>query len=265
MFVHTAPAASNTQAPFRAAICGAGPDAETADRSEWRTREQVSAALDLLRANLTPSRRVVHAGETIYRAGEAFRALYVMNSGFFKIVNLSLDGREQVVGLKFRGDWLGFDGIAAGRHSSDAVAMDIGEIWSIPYESLLAACTRQPSLMALVHDAMSREITRGRDSIMSVCTLPADARVADFLYHWSQAMAECGKRTDQLKLLMTRAEIGSYLGLKLETVSRALCRLARERVIDVADGDRREIRISRIEALAEFVGRCVAPESATLQ
>jgi CRP/FNR family transcriptional regulator, anaerobic regulatory protein len=230
-----------------------------------RTREQVSAALELLGSHVKPTRRVVRAGETLFRAGETFQALYVMNSGFFKMVNLSLDGREQVVGLKFRGDWLGLDGIANGRHTSDAVALDVGEVWAIPYDELLAACTRQPALMSIVHDAMSREISRGRDSMMSVCTLPADARVADFLYNWSRAMGECGKRTDQIKLLMTRAEIGSYLGLKLETVSRALSRLTRERVIDVVDSDRREIRISRLESLAEFIGRCIAPENATLQ
>ena len=64
----------------------------------------------------------------------------MLNSGFFKIVNLSADGREQVVGLHFKGDWLGFDGIASGRYGCDAVAMDTGEVWAIRYDALLAAC-----------------------------------------------------------------------------------------------------------------------------
>jgi CRP/FNR family transcriptional regulator len=81
-------------------------------------------ALKLLADKLAPQRRLVHAGDVIYQAGERFNNLYVMNSGFFKIVTLSPDGREQVVGLKFRGDWLGFDGIAQGVYSCDAVAMD---------------------------------------------------------------------------------------------------------------------------------------------
>ena len=78
---------------------------------------------------------------------------------------------------------------------------------------------------------MSREIARDRDSLMSVCTLPADARVADFLRYWAESLAERGLRTDQITLRMTRAEIGNYLGMTLETVSRALSRLARDKVI----------------------------------
>ena len=76
---------------------------------------------------------------------------------------------------------------------------------------------------------MSREIARDRDSLMSVCTLPADARVADFLRYWAESLAKRGLRTDQITLRMTRAEIGNYLGMTLETVSRALSRLARAR------------------------------------
>ncbi|WP_235508018.1 Crp/Fnr family transcriptional regulator, partial [Variovorax sp. Root434] len=167
----------------------------------------------LLCEQLKPQRRVVHTGDTIYQAGERFGNLYILNSGFFKIVNLSADGREQVVGLKFRGDWLGFDGISSGRYSCDAVAMDTGEIWVVSYEALLAACATQPALLQVLHAAMSREIAHDRDSLMSVCTLPADARVADFLRYWAETLAERGMRTDEITLRMTRAEIGNYLGM----------------------------------------------------
>ncbi|MDZ4359266.1 MAG: Crp/Fnr family transcriptional regulator, partial [Variovorax sp.] len=133
--------------------------------------------LRLLAEQLQPQRRMVHTGDVIYQAGERFGNLYILNSGFFKIVNLSADGREQVVGLKFRGDWLGFDGIAGQRYVCDAVAMDTGEVWVVPYESLLTACATHPALLQMLHAAMSREIAHDRDSLMSVCTLPADARV----------------------------------------------------------------------------------------
>ncbi len=106
---------------------------------------------------LAPQRRTVHAGDTVYQAGERFGNLYILNAGFFKIVNLARDGREQVVGLKFRGDWLGFDGIAHGQYSCDAIAMDTGEVWIIRYDALLAACTGRPELLTLLHEAMSRE------------------------------------------------------------------------------------------------------------
>jgi CRP/FNR family transcriptional regulator len=106
---------------------------------------------------------------------------------------------------------------------------------------------------------MSREIGRDRDSLMSVCTLPADARVAEFLRSWADALAKSGLRSDQITLRMTRAEIGNYLGMTLETVSRALSRLARDEVIEFAEKGRRDIRIPDVDALSEFVQRCLAP------
>lgn len=221
--------------------------------------------LRLLAEQLQPQRRMVHTGDVIYQAGERFGNLYILNSGFFKIVNLSADGREQVVGLKFRGDWLGFDGIAGQRYVCDAVAMDTGEVWVVPYESLLAACTTHPALLQMLHAAMSREIAHDRDSLMSVCTLPADARVADFLRYWAESLADRGMRTDEITLRMTRAEIGNYLGMTLESVSRALSRLARDKVIGFATKGRREVQIPDVGALSAFVQRCLAPAPAMLQ
>jgi len=226
--------------------------------------ERVAATLKRIADDVAPQRRLVHAGDVIYQAGERFDCLYILNSGFFKIVSLSADGREQVVGLKFRGDWLGFDGIANGRYGCDAVAMDTGEVWSVRYDALLAVCARQPALLALLHEAMSREIGRDRDSLMSVCTLPADARVAEFLRSWADSLAKSGLRSDQITLRLTRAEIGNYLGMTLETVSRALSRLARDEVIEFAEKGRRDIRIPDVDALSAFVQRCLAP-AATLQ
>jgi CRP/FNR family transcriptional regulator len=220
---------------------------------------RIADKLRRLEFALAPQRRVVHAGDVIHQAGERFGMLHVLNSGLVKIVNLSADGREQVVGLKFRGDWLGFDGIAHGHYTCDAVAMDTGEVWSFRYDTLMAACVSDPSLLSVLHEAMSRDISRDRDSLMSVCTLPADARVADFLRYWAESLARRGQRIDQITLRMTRAEIGNYLGVTLETVSRALSRLAREKVIVFVEKHRREIAIPDVAALSVFVQRCLAP------
>jgi CRP/FNR family transcriptional regulator len=224
----------------------------------------IADTLKLIGAALAPQRRLVHAGDVLYQAGERFDHLYILNSGFFKIVTLSPDGREQVVGLKFRGDWLGFDGIAGASYSCDAVAMDTGEVWVISYNALLAASSGNRALLTVLHEAMSREIGRDRDSLMSVCTLPADARVAEFLRHWAESLAERGLRTDEIALRMTRAEIGNYLGMTLETVSRALSRLARDKVIGFASKGRRDVQIPSVAALSAFVQRCLAP-APTLQ
>ena len=224
----------------------------------------IAATLALISERIAPQRRLVHAGEELYRAGAPFGNLYILNSGFFKIVTLSPDGREQVVGLKFRGDWLGFDGIAGSTYSCNAVAMDTGEIWVIRYEALLSACASERRLLSVLHEAMSREIGRDRDSLMSMCTLPADARVAEFLRQWADALALRGLRSDQIALRMTRAEIGNYLGMTLETVSRALSRLARDKLIGFASKGRRDLHIPDVQALSAFVQRCLAP-APTLQ
>ena len=225
----------------------------------------IADVLSLLGKLLTPQRRMLHAGDVLYQAGQRFGDLYILNSGFCKVMTMSPDGREQVVGLKFRGDWLGFDGVADGTYSCDAVAMDTGEVWVIRYEALLAGCAASRELLTTFHAAMSREIARDRDSLMSVCTLPADARVADFLRYWADSLAKRGLRTDQITLRMTRAEIGNYLGMTLETVSRALSRLARCELIHFAEKGRRDIRIPEVNALSEFVQSCLAPAPLVLQ
>ncbi|MET0335411.1 MAG: helix-turn-helix domain-containing protein [Rhizobacter sp.] len=226
---------------------------------------RIAGNLKLVHDSVAVTRRVLRAGDAVYEAGERFESLHIVNAGFFKLVNLAQDGREQVVGLQFKGDWLGFDGIASGRHGCAAIAMDTGEVWTIRYDSLMRACIQQPALLAVMHAAMSREMTRDRDSLLSICTLPADARVAQFLHNWAASLSERGLRTDQITLRMTRAEIGNYLGMKLETVSRALSRLARDHVIEFSENGRRDVRIPDLAVLAAFVQRCLSPETATLQ
>jgi CRP/FNR family transcriptional regulator len=209
--------------------------------------------LKLLREALSPWRHVVHAGDVIYQASERFGNLHFLNAGFIKIVGLSGDGREQVVGLKFRGDWLGFDGIATGQYTCDAVAMDTGEIWTFRYDALLDACVGTPALLTLLHEAMSREIAHDRGVLMSVCSMPAEVRVAEFLRYLAESLAECGLRSDQVTLRMTRAEIGNYLGMTLETVSRVMSKLARAKVIGFTEKGRRNVLIPDIDALSAFV------------
>lgn len=229
-------------------------------RGSWESpRQQVSDLLNLLNDAVPVQRTVVRAGDVIYKAGDAFGKLYVLNSGSIKIVNLSSDGREQIAGFKFRGDWCGLDGIARGHYTCDAVALDTGEVWVFRYDALLAAASAQPALLTVMHRAMSSEIAHERDSMMSLCTLPSDARVADFLRYWAESLARHGLRTDQITLRMTRAEIGNYLGMTLETVSRALSKLAREGLIGFNDKGRKEVAIPDVGDLADYVQRALVP------
>lgn len=230
-----------------------------AQRAPAFDRHRIAETLQLIADSVPIQRRMVRAGDSVYQAGQRFTHLHVVNSGMYKIVNLVADGREQIVSLKFRGDWLGFDGIAEGVHECDAVALDTGEVWTVPYDALMRACAPCPALMGVLHGAMSREIARDRGSLMSVCTLPADARVADFLCNLARALDKRGLRTDQITLRLTRAEIGNYLGVTLETVSRAISRLARCALIDFAGKGRRDLVIPDVEGLATFVQDCLVP------
>lgn len=244
---------------------GCGPIPRPPVQENAAACRQISETLGLLSEQLQPKRRVVHAGEVIYRSGEHFGNLYILNSGLCKILNLASDGREQLVSLSFRGDWLGFDGLANGHYSSDAIAMDTGEIWVVSYQALMEASKKCPAILHALHAAMSQVIARDRDALMSVCTLPAVARVADFLLNWTDSLAERGMRTDEITLRMTRAEIGNHLGMTLESVSRALSRLARDHVIGFATQGRRDVQIPDVGALSAFVQRHLVPASAVLQ
>lgn len=222
---------------------------QTQDAAAYDWRDDLALVEQLLPI----TRRVVRAGDSIYEGGEPFGQLYLINSGQFKTVNFTADGRGQVVGLHFRGDWLGFDGIAEQRYACDAIALDTGEVWGVRYADLIAASTSSPELMRIMHAAMSRQIGRGSDCLLSLGTLPADARVADFIKDWAQSLEARGLRTDHITLHMTRAEIGNYLGMTLESVSRALRRLAECGVIRFEEKGRRDLTIPSVDALDGFI------------
>lgn len=225
------------------------------DRSSASTMVDLSKAL--ADCGVVSSRRVIATGESLYEAGDVFQSLHVLRAGMIKKVRTAPDGRAQVVGLKFRGDWVGFDGLVDGRFTCDAIALDICEVWTLRYDELLCACARDAAMLMAFNQAMGRELARERESHMSICTLPADARVADFLRNWAETLEQRGLRFDQISMRLTRAEIGNYLGITLETVSRALSRLVKAKLIDFAGGDRRELRITDLDALAAFVDQCV--------
>ena len=218
-----------------------------APRSFWRE------SLALIEQHVSFGRRKMRTDDRIYLCGEPFETLYLINWGLCKLVNLAPDGREQPADLCFKGEWLGFDGIPSGRHGCSAIALDSGELWTIRYDALLQASAREPMVMRVVLAAMSAQLARNRDAMLSMGTLAADARVADFLLQWAQSLAERGLRTDQFNVHMTRADMGHYLGLTLESVSRALSRLARCGVIEFNEKGRRDISIPSLSALSDFI------------
>ena len=223
-------------------------------------------SLRMVERYLPFTRRLVHADATVQLAGEPFTSLHIIKVGAVKTVALSASGREQVVGLLLPGEWVGFDCIATGVQACDAYAMDTCEIWSLRYDAMLRVAVAVPTILQAVCMAMSAQLARDRDWRFSICTLPADARVADFVLTWVHALSARDLRTDQITLRLTRAEIGSYLGMTLETVSRSFSRLNRCGLIRFEDKGRRYFAIPSVDALTEYVRNIVDPaERKTLQ
>ncbi len=210
-------------------------------------------SISVIQEYVTFGRRKVKVEDRIYLNGDTFKKIYLINAGSFKIVNVTSDGREQPAGLCFKGDWLGFDGIPSGRYSCSAIALDSGELWSIDYEHILQLSAKEPVLLKLLLGVISAQLAQNRDVMLAMCKLPADARVCDFLLQWAYCLEDRGLRTDQFNVYLTRADIGQYLGLRLESVSRALSKLAKQGLIEFNEKGRREISIPSLNAMMEFI------------
>ena len=188
--------------------------------------------------------RRVREGESLVRAGDKFHSLYVVRSGCFKTVYTDLSGSEQVLGFPMSGDLMGADGIDSGHYSSTAISLDTSEVVIVPLTSLARLVDECPKLEALLYRVLSRELVRVQNMAWTLGTLGADGRVAAFLQTLSARLGALGYSRCSFNLRMTRQEIGSYLGLKLETVSRALSALnssgviqVHQRSIDIVDAD----------------------------
>jgi CRP/FNR family transcriptional regulator, anaerobic regulatory protein len=186
------------------------------------------------------ARRMLRAGAMLYQAGDPFRLLHAVRCGTFKASVSMPDGREQVAGFHMAGDLVGLDGVADGRHRATVVALEDTQSCVIDYAELLALSASAPPLQHALHRLMSREIARGRWHMLLLGSMSALERLAAFLIDLSQRASDGGGSGRDLRLRMTRRELGSYLGLTLETVSRSLTTLRDLQHLEV---DNRDIRI----------------------
>jgi CRP/FNR family transcriptional regulator len=187
------------------------------------------------------TRKRVRRGEALYRAGSPFESIYAVRSGFFKSRMVLGDGRDQVTGFHMAGEIVGMDGIGHGAHAADLMALEDSEVCVIPYARL-----HEPDLQRQLHKAMSRELVRDHGVMMLLGTMRAEERLAAFLLSLSQRFVARGYASDEFHLRMTRNEIGSYLGLSLETVSRLFSRFHDEGLVAV---QQKHIRILDIPGL----------------
>lgn len=192
------------------------------------------------------ARRRIHEGQHLYHEGEKFQFIYAVRSGTFKSSLMLKDGREQVTGFQMAGELLGLDGLAAGKHASSATALEDAEICAIPYAHLSELAAGTPDLQHVISRLMSREIVREHSLMMLLGSMNAEERLAAFLLNVSQRMKARGYSASEFHLRMSRAEIGSFLGMKLETVSRTFSAFQQQRLLDV---DKKHVRILDLDGV----------------
>ena len=196
------------------------------------------------------ARRRIKRGEALFNAGDPFNSMYAIRVGFFKSSVLDGDGREQVTGFFMGGELLGIEGIGAGQYNATATALEDSEVCVMPFSLIEEMSHEIRALQRHLHAVLAREIVRDHGVMMLLGSMRAEERVAVFLLNLSQRFTVRGYSPSEFYLRMTREEIGSYLGLKLETVSRVLSRFQEQGLVAV---QQKFIRITDIPGLRKVM------------
>ncbi len=199
---------------------------------------------------LVATRRTIKRGTSLFHNGEKFTSLYAIRTGFFKTSVNTEDGRDQVTGFQMAGEIIGLDGIVNEQHTCDAIALEDAEVCVLPFDRIEEISREVNSLQRHVHKIMSREIVREHGVMLLLGSMRAEERLAAFLLNLVQRLQARGFSKSELILRMTREEIGSYLGMKLETVSRTFSKFSDDGIIEVKQ---RHIHISDSDALKRIV------------
>lgn len=195
----------------------------------------------------------VKKGATLYRTGDQLRSLYAVRLGFFKTSILSTDGREQVTGFQMQGEMLGLDAISTEHYACNAVALEDSEVCPIPFSNLEKLSRDLPSLQHNLNRLLSQEIVRDHDLLLMLGNMSADERLAAFLLNLSQRLNMRGYSSREFVLRMSREAIGSYLGLRLETICRCIALLRQEQLVDIQG---RNVKILDLADLKQKVAGC---------
>lgn len=200
---------------------------------------------------ISAAKRKVARGASLYHSGDGFESLYAVHSGAFKTVGASREGDEKITGFHLAGDLLGLEAINIGRHGYTAIALEDSEVCIIPFARLEKMAMSVPALQHQLLRALSSDISRDQGLMQLLGSMSADQRVAAFLLSVSRRHQRLGFSASRFVLRMTREEIGNYLGLTLETVSRLMSRFQREGLIGV---QQRDVEIKESGRLREMVG-----------
>lgn len=243
----------STQHPFAAAEPGRLPCSACRLRALCLPASLSNYELSQL-DTLVNAQRPVARGQSLFQAGDRFDSLYAVRTGFFKTCATAEDGREQVTGFQMPGDLLGLAALDAGRHAVDAVALEDAQVCVIPFESLEAPSPGAHVLQRQLLKAMSRLIVRDHGVMLLLGSMRAGQRLAAFLLNLAQRLQALGYSGSALVLRMTREEIGSYLGMKEETVSRTFTGLQEQGLLEVRQRELRILDVAGLQRLASGDG-----------
>jgi CRP/FNR family transcriptional regulator len=204
-------------------------------------------------SSIIAQRLKIKKGAVLYRAGDPLHSLYAVRSGYFKTTLSSRDGREQLTGFPMSGELLGCDAISRDRHECDAMALEDSEVCPIHFSQLERLSRELPSLQRNLNRVLSQEIVRDHEMLLMIGNLNAEERLAAFLLDLSCRMAARGYSGTAFALHMTREDIGGYLGLRLETICRAISSLRSQGIVSIAG---RAVRILDLGRLRGLISGC---------
>lgn len=195
-------------------------------------------------------RKTVKKGNYLISAGMGFNAIFVIRTGFFKTSIISPSGQEHLLGFRMTGDSLGMDGIPTRQHLSDTVALEDSNVCVIPYTEIEKMSRLSPVFLNHIFQLLSRELVRENINLLML-QMSAEERLAGFLQNLTKNLQIRGFSRSEVLLRMTRVEIGQFLGLKLETISRMFAKLSKSGVVSI---NRRHLHILNSAALEKITG-----------
>lgn len=207
--------------------------------------------LDQLDNIIIERKKPIQKGQTLFKAGDELKSLYAIRSGTIKSYTITEQGDEQITGFHLAGDLVGFDAIGGLKHPSFAQALETSMVCEIPFETLDDLSGKMPNLRQQIMRLMSGEIKGDQDMILLLSKKNAEERLAAFVYNLSRRFAERGFSPREFRLTMTRGDIGNYLGLTVETISRLLGRFQKSEILSVKG---KYITIENVDALSVLAG-----------
>ena len=201
-------------------------------------------------------RRKIPKDGLLYRIDDTFTNLYAIRLGHFKTFQLTPNGEQQITGFQMAGELLGMDAISTDKHHCDAVALEDSEVCEIPFARLEELFGSIPTLLHHFHRMMSQEITREQNVMLLLGNMRAEQRFAAFLVNLSARYAARGYSSTNFHLRMSREEIGNYLGLTIESISRLLSRFKKQSLLRVSNREIEILEPVSLKAIAAGTETC---------